>query len=238
METNVSVLTEINFPYYQINDLAEDKLKPREKLLKKGAQALDSSELLAIVLNTGTKKEDVFTMADRILQEYGNQILAKQNDPQLLAESMQIPLVKACQVIACFELGCRFYKKNNCGRLIIRSAKQAFEYLKDMRHLPKEQLRGLYLNSRYQLIHDEIISLGSLTANIIHPREVFKPAIVNSAAALIIAHNHPSGSVKPTATDIKVTRQLKEAGNMLSIALLDHIIIAKNKYSCIPINDN
>jgi DNA repair protein RadC len=94
----------------------------------------------------------------------------------------------------------------------------------------KEQLRGLYLNSRYQLIHDEVISIGSLTSNIVHPREVFQPAIERGAVALIIAHNHPSGVLEPTTADINVTEQLISAGKVLGIELLDHLIIAKSKY--------
>lgn len=121
------------------------------------------------------------------------------------------------------------------GRPItIRTPKQAYEYLKDMRELSKEHLRGLYLNSRHVVIHDEVISIGSLTANIVHPREVFKPAIEYSAVAVIIAHNHPSGTIKPTKSDIEITKQLLKAGKILGIDLIDHIIIGKNKFISIP----
>jgi len=99
--------------------------------------------------------------------------------------------------------------------------------------LNKEQFRGLYLNSRYQLVHDEVISLGTLTASLVHPREVFKPALEYSAVALIIAHNHPSGSLKATAADQEITNQLIEAGKILEIEILDHLIIAKNKFTSI-----
>jgi DNA repair protein RadC len=102
----------------------------------------------------------------------------------------------------------------------------------------KEQLRGLYLNSRYQLVHDEVISIGSLTSNIVHPREVFQPAIEHSAVALIIAHNHPSNVLEPTEADIAITEQLISAGKVLGIDLLDHLVITKSKYisimECIP----
>ena len=105
-----------------------------------------------------------------------------------------------------------------------------------MRDLPKEHLRGIYLNSRHQVIHDEIISIGSLTANIVHPREVFRPALEYSAVAVILAHNHPSGTVKPTASDIAITTQLIAAGRILGIDLLDHIVITKNRFTSIPAN--
>ena len=99
-----------------------------------------------------------------------------------------------------------------------------------MHNLNKEQFRGLYLNSRYQLIHDEVISVGSLNASIVHPREVFQPAIQYGATAIIVAHNHPSGDLKASAADREVTDKLKEAGKILGIEILDYIIITENKF--------
>lgn len=211
-----------------------DEDKPREKLIKHGPAVLSSVELLAIILNTGTKKENLLEMTSRLLKEYGEKTLVNQVNPKDLQSDFDIPLVKACQIVACFELGRRFFKENRNGHIVIRTARQAFDYLKDMRQLSKEQLRGIYLNSHYKVIRDEVISIGSLTANIVHPREVFKPALEVSAAAVIIAHNHPSGSVKPTKSDIEITKQLAEAGNILGIDLLDHIIIAGNRFASVP----
>jgi DNA repair protein RadC len=94
----------------------------------------------------------------------------------------------------------------------------------------KEQLRGLYLNSQYQVIHDEVISVGSLTANIVHPREVFQPAVEHGAIAIILAHNHPSGRLEPTTADIEITEQLISAGQVLGIDLLDHLVITTKRY--------
>jgi DNA repair protein RadC len=219
----------------KVKDLAEAD-KPREKLTKYGPENLSAAELLAIILGVGTKKEEVLVMANRVLKEYGEKSITNQKNPKILEKDLQIPANKACQIIACFELGRRFFKKTNGGPVEIRTARQAFEYLKDMRELPKENLRGLYLNSHYRLIHDEVISVGSLTANIIHPREVFKPALEYSAAAVIIAHNHPSGDCTPTSADIETTKQLMEAAKILGIDLLDHLIITKNKFVRIKIN--
>lgn len=216
----------------KIKDL-EEQDKPREKLIKYGPSALSSAELMAVLLNTGTRKEEVMTMASRILKEYGEKTIINQTNPNLLKKDLDIPETKACMIVACFELGRRFLKENKKGIATIRNAKQAFNYLKDMRDLPKEHLRGIYLNSRYRVIHDEVISVGSLTANIVHPREIFRPAIEYSAAAIIIAHNHPSGSPQATKSDIEITKQLVKAGKLLGIDLLDHIVIAKNKYSSI-----
>lgn len=99
--------------------------------------------------------------------------------------------------------------------------------------MKKEQLRGLYLNSRYQVIHEEVISVGSLTANIVHPREVFQPAIEYGAVAVVLAHNHPSGSLEATPADMEATDRLVEAGTMLGIDVLDHLVIAGNKFASI-----
>ena len=219
----------------KIKDLADED-KPRERLIKHGPSVMSAAELLSIVLAIGTRKEEVLTMASRIFKEYGEKIIVNQTNPKTLAKEFDIPLIKACQIVACFELGRRFFKKNFGRRITIRTARQAYNYLKDMRNLPKEQLRGLYLNSRYRLIHDEVISIGSLTANIVHPREVFRPALEYSAAAIVIAHNHPSGSVKPTRVDIEITKQLIKAGKILGVDILDHIIIAKNKFISVPVN--
>lgn len=221
----------------RIRDMAEAD-KPREKLIKSGPEALSSSELLAIVLNVGTKKEEVLSMVNRIFKEYGDKNLINQTNPKILEKDLDIPIVKACQLVACFALGKRFFKKEGGSGATIRTPKEVYEYLKDMRDLPKEHLRGIYLNSRYKVIHDEVISIGTLTSNIIHPREVFKPALGYSAAAVILAHNHPSGSVKPSSDDLKVTEQLIEAGKILGVDLLDHVIITKNSFASIPANYN
>jgi DNA repair protein RadC len=209
--------------------------KPREKLMKHGPSVLSVAELLAIILNVGTKKEDVLAMSRRLLKEYGDSVIVSQKDPAKVSELLDIPIVKACQLVACFELGRRLFKTTG-GRkpIVIRTASQVYDYLKDMRDLPKEHLRGLYLDSHYQLIHDELISIGTLTSNVVHPREVFRPALEFSAAALILAHNHPSGVSKPSEADLAITAQIIEAGRVLGISLLDHVIIAKTKHESVP----
>lgn len=218
----------------KVKDLPEED-KPREKLIARGPGSLSTEELLAVIINVGTRKEEVMSMAKRVVKEYGEKNIATQTNAEAFAKEMDIPLTKACQIVACFELGKRFYSKKPGRRITLRTAKQVHAYLKDMQDLPKEQLRGLYLNSRYQLIHDEVISVGSLTANIVHPREVFKPALECSAVAVIIAHNHPSGSTKPSTSDIETTKQLVHAAKIIGVDLLDHIIIAGNKFASIPV---
>jgi DNA repair protein RadC len=216
----------------RVKDLPDDE-KPREKLVSEGAGALSAAELLAIILGVGTKKEEVYSMASRLLREYGEKGIAYQKDPKIIEKDLKIPLVKACQIVACFELGRRFYQKKPGGSITIRTAAQAFNYLKDMGPLQKEQFRGLYLNTHYQLIHDEVISIGTLDTALVQPREVFRPALEYSAAAVIIAHNHPSGVLKATKADVDVTTKLIEAGKILDIEVLDHLIIGKNKFASI-----
>jgi DNA repair protein RadC len=210
-----------------------DEERPREKMIRDGVGSLSSAELLAVVLGVGTKKEEVFSMANRLLREYGEKGIAYQKDPLVIEKDLKIPSAKACQIVACFELGRRFYQKRPGGSITIRTAAQAFAYLKDMGSLNKEQFRGLYLNTHYQLIHDEVISIGTIDASLVQPREVFRPALEYSAAALIIAHNHPSGVLKATKADVEITNKLIEAGNILDIEVLDHLIIGKNKFASI-----
>jgi len=216
----------------RVRDLPAEE-KPREKMLQFGPKALGVSELVAILLNVGTKKEDVLSMAQRVLKEYGETAIINETDPTQLSEALNIPLGKACQIVACFELGRRYFANDGGKAVFVRTAGQAYDYLRDMGVSKKEQLRGLYLNSRHEIIHDEVISVGSLTANIVHPREVFQPAVAYGAVAVIVAHNHPSGSLEPTTADLLVTTQLIDAGRVLGIEILDHLIITERSFASI-----
>lgn len=218
-----------NYSIPRVKDLPKEE-KPREKLLSDGVGALNVAELLAIVLGVGTKKEELMAMTTRLLREYGEKGIVYQKDPQIITNDLKVPIAKACQIVACFELGRRFYQKKAGVNVSIRNAKQAFEHLKDMGALKKEQFRGLYLNSHYQLIHEEIISIGTLDSTLVSPREVFHPAIEHSAAAIIVAHNHPSGVLKASKNDAEITNKLIEAGKLLNIEILDHLVIGPKKY--------
>lgn len=204
--------------------------RPREKLMKQGSETLSIQELVAIILNTGTKTEGVLDMSTRIVREYGEKSIISEKNPKKLSKELGIPIVKACQIVSCGEIGRRMYEKNISGFTVIRNAKDAYDYLHDMHNLSKEHLRGLYLNSHNRIIHDEVISIGTINTNIVHPREVFRPAIEYSATAVVLAHNHPSNIATPSAEDIKITDQLVQAGKILGIHVLDHVIITKNSY--------
>jgi DNA repair protein RadC len=228
-DNNIIINHNKRYNIVAIRDRAQDE-KPREKMIQIGPENLSSAELLSIILSSGTKKEEVLNMANRILKEYGKNAIINEKNPKNIEKEFGLPIVKSCQIVACFELGRRFFKENKIGAITIRNAKQAFEHLKDMSKLNKEHFRGLYLNNHYKLIHSETISIGTLDASIIHPREVFKPALEHSASAIIIAHNHPSGNLKPSEEDIEVNQKLKEAGEILGINILDHLVISKNKF--------
>ena len=213
----------------RVRDMAlEDK--PREKLVKYGVSTLSMAELVAVLWGVGTRKEDVLEMSQRVLKEYGERAILHETDPEKLAIALSIPKNKAYQLIVGLELGRRYFDTRGERPVYVRTSRQAWQYLSDMGALQKEQLRGLYLNSRFQLIHEETISVGSLTANIVHPREVFQPAIERGAVAIIIAHNHPSGETEPTIADKEVTHQLKSAGAILGIELLDHLVVTRDTY--------
>ncbi len=218
----------------RLRDLPKDE-KPREKMLSYGPSSLSLPELVAIVLNVGTKTEDVLSMSKRLVKEYGVSALSSQIDPKQLSFDLNIPIGKACQIVACSEIGKRLYKKNDIGLSVIRTAKDAYEYLRDISSLPKEQLRGIYLDTHNRVIHDEVISIGTINTNIVHPREVFRPALEYGAVAVVLAHNHPSGIVTPSNADIEVTRQLVQAGRIIGINVLDHVVITKDGFQSIGI---
>ena len=205
--------------------------RPRERLIEDGPDVLKNAELLAIILGTGYRSEDVLALASRILQEYGSKAITKEKSVGRLMGELSIPKVKACQIIACFEIGRRFFMEDTGKMPTIRDAEDVYEYLKEMSKLKKEQFRGLYLNSRNKLIHDEVISLGTLNANLVHPREVFQPAVEFSAAAIILAHNHPSGDPEPSEDDLEITKRLVDASKVMGLEILDHLVIGGNKYA-------
>jgi DNA repair protein RadC len=215
-----------------IRDLPPDG-RPREKLLAHGPESLTVSELTALLIMTGTVKEDVLEMANRIIRDYGERNIFAEHDPSKLSRDLDIPITKACQIIAAGELGRRFYSKNQSGFTTIRNAHDVYDYLAELRSLPKEQMRGLYLNSHSRIIRDEVISVGTVGANFVHPREVFRPALESSAVAVILAHNHPSGEATPSPEDIEVTERLIQAGKLMGIRLLDHVIITKDAFTSV-----
>lgn len=207
-----------------------DEFKPREKLIMNGPEALKNHELLAALLGSGSTRENVIELSKRLIKEYGSRALAQERSVRRLRETLGVGSKKACQIVAAFELGRRFFEEPRKKAPVILAAEDAYEYLKEMAKFTREHFRGLYLNTRGRVIRDEIISIGSLNMSVVHPREVFLPAVEFSAAAVILAHNHPSGDPTPSEEDLAITQQMLEAGRVMNIEVFDHIIIGDDSY--------
>ena len=232
MQSDITRKDQRHYDVLKLRDLPTDN-RPREKMLQRGANTLTVQELLAVVLGTGTKKEELLSITHRIIKNYGEKNIMSESDAQKVATDYDIPLTKACQIVACAELGRRFYKKPETGLAVIRTPEDVFAYTSDMRDLPKEHLRGIYLDTHNRVIHSEYISIGTINSNLVHPREVFRVAIEYNAAAIILVHNHPSGIVTPSDSDIQITNQLVAAGKIVGITILDHVIVTKTQFQSV-----
>ncbi len=211
----------------KIKDLPHEE-RPREKLRRFGPSNLLNHELLAIILRVGNRKMDVMEISRRVLGQYANAELLADYDVNLLKKTFGLTFVQACQISALMELAKRLYGSNQ--DIPLRSPEEVYAYVRDMAFLKQEYLRGLYLNTRNQLIHDKLISIGTINASLGHPREILAPAIDVRAASFILVHNHPSGDPTPSREDVLFTRQIFEASRIVSIDLLDHIVIGKKRF--------
>jgi DNA repair protein RadC len=212
----------------KIKDLPNDS-KPRERFLKYGPEALSDAELFAIILRTGNKNENVLEVANKLIAEYGIDKLFDCSVKEL-RKIKGIGKTKAIELLTIAELAKRY---SSFKREIkhISSAKDVFDlYHERLKDEKQENFYVLMLNNKNNIIKEELISKGVLDSAIIHPREVFKPAIKNSSARIILIHNHPSGDPKPSEEDVKVTKQIKEASKFVSIELVDHIIVGREDY--------
>jgi len=212
----------------KIKDLPKIE-RPREKLVAKGAENLKDSELLAILLRTGRAGKNVIEIASQILTKHSKKRLLQMTYEDLL-KIKGIDSAKATTLLAAFELSRRALEVDDSNLPIISTPKDVVAQLTELRQNKKEHFVALYLNARNQLVHKETISMGTLNANLVHPREVFEPALKYSAASIMIAHNHPSGDSKPSEDDLEITKKLTEAGKMMGVEVLDHIIVTKNNY--------
>ncbi len=206
--------------------------RPRERLLSEGARALSDAELMAILIGSGTRSESALALASRVLafDERGAAGLSGAA-PQELMDIPGIGEARACAILSAVELGRRIASApaSACPRLDTPAAAAAL-CMEEMRRLPKEVFRVLMLNVKSELIMKEDISVGGINASFSHPREVFGGALKRGAYAVILMHNHPSGDPTPSPADISSTRQLCEAGRILGIEVLDHILIGDGRY--------
>lgn len=213
----------------KIHDMPQEE-RPRERLMKYGAESLSNAELLAIILRTGSRKENVLNMSTRILSEYSLKQLSQANIAKLM-EIHGIGGAKASQITAMFELARKLETFTDEPKRQIKSPADVYSILyPKMREQKKEKLTALYLDTKNHILREEVVSIGTLNANIVHPREIFKSALLESSASVILAHNHPSGDPTPSKEDIAVTKKLIEGGKLLGIDVLDHVIIGDGRY--------
>jgi DNA repair protein RadC len=205
--------------------------RPRERLIRQGADSLSNQELIAILLRTGTRQESVLVLANRILSSFDKIQDLKDATIEEMMQVKGVGQAKAVQLLAAAELGKRLYRKHSEGRYTIKSPEDAAAYLMtDMSSLNQEHFVVLFLNVKNEILHKQTIFIGSLSSSIVHPREIFREAVKRSAASIIVAHNHPSGNPSPSPEDIEVTKRLIEAGSIMGIELLDHVIIGDHKF--------
>ena len=213
-----------------VRELPPDE-RPRERLKKLGAEALSTSELIAILFRTGSRKSGAQDVAQRLMARFGDlERLARASIEELCCVE-GVGTVKALEIKAALELGRRLAAFTGEQKPTIRSPEDAGAlFMSDFKGLDKEHFRAVLLNTKNHVLKTVEISVGSLDASLVHPRECFRPAVAASAASIILLHNHPSGDPEPSADDIAITKRLKETGQVLGIEVLDHIIFGAGKY--------
>ncbi len=205
--------------------------RPRERLRELGAERLSNRELLAILLRTGTRKSSALQVADQLLAEFGSLRELAGASMEELSRIRGIGSVKAGDLQAAMELAKRLQADGRQNLDVINSPGDAAGLvMEEMRRLDREHFVILMLNSKHRVTARKTVSIGHLNASLVHPRELFKEVIRRSSAAVVLVHNHPSGDPTPSEEDLTVTRRLAEAGKLLGIAVLDHIIVGENQF--------
>ncbi len=204
--------------------------RPQERLIRYGSGALSNSELIALILRTGTPSENILSLSNRILSQFDLPALARATVPELKSIS-GIANAKACQITAIFELARRFSSLPEEPRLAFTSPRTCYSLIAPrLSGLKQEHFICLYLDIKKRLIREETISIGTLDTSVVHPRDVFKGAVSHLASSIVLAHNHPSGDPEPSDEDITLTRTLVDAGQLMGISVLDHIIIGDGRF--------
>lgn len=215
---------------FTVHDLPKPE-RPRERLGKYGAEALSAQELLALVLGRGIPKKSVMNIAQELLSKFGNIKAISEATIEELSQIRGIGFAKAAQIKACFELGKRQDLEPELIDCDIKNPQNVVRAIRaSIKDKAKEHFKLIILNPRNKIIAISTISIGTLNASLVHPREVFKEAIIHNAASIVLCHNHPSGDTEPSEEDLNITKRLIEAGKILGIEVLDHIIIAKDDF--------
>jgi len=216
-----------------IKDMPEN-MRPREKLLAQGETSLNEHELLAIILGQGTRDTSALELANQLLGTYKGLRHLQEASLEELIQAKGIGPAKAASIKAAVEIG-RRVAANMETRFLIKCPEDVIKYvnqvlIREMRDYDREHFLVIYLDRKGGVIAKENVSIGGLHSSIVHPREVFKTAVKRSAASIILAHNHPSGDPAPSKEDIDITRRLIEAGRIMGIEIIDHVIIGENTY--------
>ncbi len=216
---------------YTIKELPPE-LRPRERLLEAGPAALSDGELLGLLLGIGNLRKTAVELAGDVISEAGGLHGLYDADAHELMRVNGIGEAKACIILAAVEFGRRIGQVRNPGRPVISSPADVDRLLRGrIANLDRENFVVVLLNTKNEVTDTSLVSVGTLSASLVHPREVFKPAIRASAASVILAHNHPSGEVEPSREDREVTKRLKESAKILGIEVLDHVIVGDGYYS-------
>ncbi|MCT1903373.1 RadC family protein [Oceanobacillus sojae] len=213
-----------------IRDLPTED-RPRERLLKHGANKLSNQEILSILIGSGSKNDPVQMLADRILMHFEGIKLLRDATVEELTAIKGIGVAKSLNILAAIELGKRISSYKSLDTYMIRSPEDGANYvMEEMRNLAQEHFVALFLNTKNQIIHRQTLFIGSLNASIVHPRELFREAVRRSAASVLVCHNHPSGDPTPSQEDILVTKRLVESGKIIGIEVIDHLVIGNERF--------
>lgn len=205
--------------------------RPRERLIKYGAESLNNEELLSIILKTGTKNRSVKELSNNILKMTKDITKLKDISIYSLEKIPGIGIVKGITLKAAIELGRRVYQNNNDDRALLNSSLLVYNYIKyRLINEKQEHFIAIYLDTKKYIIEDKTLFIGTLNNSTVHPREIFKYAYLSSASSIICVHNHPSNDVLPSKEDIIITKKLVEIGKIQGINVIDHIIVGNNNY--------
>ncbi len=202
---------------------------PRERILDHGPRAASDVELLAAILGSGTASRRVGDMAGRLLDDGGLRVLAHATADGLL-HSPSFGPAQACRVLAAIELGRRIWCRSGPGDRPIRGPEDIQDRCRGYVAARKEHFLALHLNTRHVVVREELVSMGSLSSSIVHPREVFRSAILETSASLILVHNHPSGDPTPSDDDVEITMRLAEVGDLVGIPIVDHVVLGDGAF--------
>jgi DNA repair protein RadC len=215
---------------FTVHDLPKPE-RPRERLQRFGPEALSSQELLALIIGRGVSQKSVMSIAQELMTRFGSIKALGDATIEELSAIRGIGIAKAAQLKASFELAKRQELERDLGDYEITDPESVVRAIRtSITDKAKEHFKLILLNTRNKIIRISTVSVGTLNASLVHPREVFKEALIHNAFSVILAHNHPSGDCRPSEEDVRITKRLKDAGKIMGVEVLDHIIVSASGY--------